>query len=398
MKKSIKPDEILDDSLESFEMPVIGANSLRDKMYKTFGDQRLKVLHIVEPFAGGIATFIKQLTELCPEDEHVILHGDRSEIIEPTELYRRFPYNCKFIRWKWAQREINPIADSLAFSQLLKVLVTEKFDVVHLHSSKAGFLGRIACRMTNFHKVIYSPHCGAFLRTDIGEFKRKVFQRLEIFANRFSGVVICTSESENNAFNDAGILTKYVNNGAYISHLEPKIKKDVFRVICCGNITEQKNPEQFNKIARLFEHDPRFEFIWVGDGDQRDSLSSSNIRITGWISRERVSRHLRQADLYLSCSSWEGLPYAVLEAMSQECPLLLTPCVGHIDLIKSTRNGYFFEETEDAYSRILELMGFPKRRRKMGRASLEICFTDFNAENSIFSYRENYLELLKLYA
>lgn len=396
MKESIEPNETVGNGIPGFELPVIGADILRHQLDTSLSRKKLRVLHIVEPFAGGIATFIKQLTEQCPNDEHIILHGNRSEIIEPSELYRRFPSNCRFIRWKCTQREINPIADSLAFVQLMKVLISEKFDVVHLHSSKAGFLGRIACRVLSFHKVIYSPHCGAFLRTDIGGFKRKLFQKLEIFANRFSGVVICTSESENNAFKNAGIITKFINNGALINPLEKKINKNVFRVVCCGNVTSQKNPKQFNDIARLFEHDPRFEFIWIGDGEDREVLKSTNIKVTGWISRDRVAKHLRQADLYLSCSSWEGLPYAVLEAMSQECPLLLTPCVGHVDLIKGNQNGYFFEETEEAHARILELMGFQRKRKRMGRASLEICFTDFNAENSIFSYRKNYLELLKL--
>ena len=396
MKRSTEYNTLVGEKVDLFELPMIEVEQVRKQMNSTFGRQKLRVLHVVEPFAGGIATFIKQLTEQCPGDEHIILHGNRSEIIEPSELYRRFPSNCKFIRWKFTQREINPVADSFAFAQLMKVLVAEKFDVVHLHSSKAGFLGRLACKALNFHKVIYSPHCGAFLRTDIGFVKKKMFQKLEVFANRFSGVVICTSESENNAFKEAGIVTKFINNGAFVNPLERKIKKSIFRVVCCGNITSQKNPKQFNEIARLFEHDPRFEFIWIGDGEDREELSSTNIKVTGWISRARVAKHLRQADLYLSCSSWEGLPYAVLEAMSQECPLLLTPCVGHIDLIKEDRNGYFFEDTEEAYARVLELMGFAKKRNRMGRASLEICFTDFNAENSVFSYRKNYLELLKL--
>lgn len=362
-----------------------------------FDKEQLNVLHVIEPFAGGIATFIKQLTELNPSDNHCILHGSRSEIIDSSELRKRFPRNASFIKWRYAQREIKVVSDLMAFFYLLKVLRSEQFDVVHLHSSKAGFLGRIACKLMGIERVIYSPHSGAFLRTDISVFKQKLFRNLEVFANRFSGVVICTSDSEHKAFTEAGILSKYINNGAYYSkELDKKITKPIFRVLSCGNICEQKNPSEFNELAQRLEHDPRFEFVWVGDGEQRHLLTSSNIKITGWIPRERVLKHLRQADLYISSSSWEGMPYAVLEAMSQECPLLLSPCVGNIDLIPEGKNGHFFDSTDEAYDRILEFFVLKDKGSRMGRESRRLIKDKFNAETCISMYYANYEKLLVL--
>ena len=49
------------------------------------------VLHVVEPFAAGIAVFVKSLTEAMPNDTHIILHGERRQVMTAAEVKKIFP-------------------------------------------------------------------------------------------------------------------------------------------------------------------------------------------------------------------------------------------------------------------------------------------------------------------
>src|SRR5258705_7458924 len=126
------------------------------------------IVHIVEPFAAGIAMFVRSLTESLPDDMHIIVHGERREIMAATEVKKNFTkQNVRFIRWHSAQRPINPIKDFFALSELYKILSRLKrknmVDAVHLHSSKSGLLGRAACRLAGISNVFYTPNGASFL-------------------------------------------------------------------------------------------------------------------------------------------------------------------------------------------------------------------------------------------
>ena len=126
------------------------------------------IVHVVEPFAAGVAVFVRSLTETMPEELHIVIHGEREYVMSAREVKHSFPKkNVRFIRWKSAQRSINPLKDLLALNELYKILRRLKrreiVDAVHLHSSKSGLLGRIACRIAGIEKVIYTPNGAPFL-------------------------------------------------------------------------------------------------------------------------------------------------------------------------------------------------------------------------------------------
>ena len=356
----------------------------------------MTILHVIEPFAAGITTFVQQITTLLPNDKHIIIHGERKDIISPEEVIKNFPDNVQFIKWKSAQREIRLFKDLAALMELNRYMKRLEYDVVHLHSSKAGFLGRLVCKYRRLDNVIYSPNGGSFLRTDIGKNKRKFFIKLERFANIFSGVVICSSKTELEAFEKVRIVAKYINNGTYITDVTEKESNGKFQIVCCGNVTFQKHPDLFNAIAKKFENNTNFQFTWIGDGAFKEKLNSKNIEVTGWLNKEKVAKYLGNADLYISCSLWEGLPYAVMEAMNQRKCLLLTPCVGNDDLLIDGYNGYQYATVEQAEQHISKLFENRDLLDTLSENSRNFCIEKFNAEECINQYREEYLRLINL--
>jgi hypothetical protein len=79
-----------------------------DSFFKPKTDQVLNhsmiIVHVVEPFAAGIAVFVKALTETMPDDLHIVIHGERMNVMSAREVKKSFPPNVRFIKWKSAQR------------------------------------------------------------------------------------------------------------------------------------------------------------------------------------------------------------------------------------------------------------------------------------------------------
>jgi len=128
----------------------------------------MTIVHVVEPFAAGVAVFVKHLTETMPADLHIIIHGERKEVMSAAGVKKTFTSpNVRFIKWGYAQRPINPFKDFFALIELCKILKGLKskniIDGVHLHSSKSGLLGRLACKMLDIKNVFYTPHGAPFL-------------------------------------------------------------------------------------------------------------------------------------------------------------------------------------------------------------------------------------------
>ncbi len=269
----------------------------------------MKIVHVIEPFASGVAFFVKSLAEMMPGDTHFIVHGERKEVMSAVEVKKLFPrQNVRFVRWKSANRSINPVKDLMALRELYTILRRFKeknlVDVVHLHSSKSGFLGRLACRLTGINNVVYTPNGASFLGGK-NFFIRSFYRRLEKLGSLICGKVVCCSESEFEAFKKIGIKATYINNGINISNKTFRSSgrsDNKFTVVTSGRIVSQKNPSLFNDIAYYFEGLSQFEFIWVGDGDDKHLLTAKNIRITGWQNEEKTRELIENCDVYFSTS------------------------------------------------------------------------------------------------
>ena len=354
----------------------------------------MNIVHVLDPFGGGLATFLRLLTEELNDDYHIIIHGERKELIDPKDVKRFFPKkNIRFIHWKSVQRDLSLQKDFKAYIELVKIL--RRFrdaDVVHLHSSKAGFLGRIACRQLGIKQIIYTPNGAPFLINDASKFKLALFAKLEKFAYLLGGKVICSSESEQTEYNERGIKADFINNGTKIGTHSFIRDKDYnkFRIVTSGRVADQKNPQVFNEIAKAFIDLPHFEFIWIGDGEGSSILSSPNIKITGWLSNEGVRQEVEKADLYLSTSYFEGLPFAVMEAMALGKCLLLSDCIGNVDLVKFGINGKIFNTKEEAINNIIYFFLNKEVTISMGLNSIEICQDYFNIEDTAIRYKIEY--------
>ena len=359
----------------------------------------MKIVHVVEPLAAGILTFLKLLVKNLPDDSHFIIHGERNQIMPFAKVKKEFNYpNVRFLRWKSAQRGLRLKKDISATIELYKILKRLKkngfLDIVHLHSAKGGFIGRIVCRLLHIqHLVVYTPNGAPFLgnSSSISNF---IYKSLEKLASIFGGQIVCCSSSEQKAYELSGFDVLMINNGTpskKITINPGKSKQnDLFRIVTSGRIENQKNPVMFNTIASYFEEFKQFEFVWAGDGADRHLLTSKNIHITGWLAEEELNNLVSNADLYLSTATFEGLPYSVLEALALEKPVLLTDCTGNVDLVINGLNGGIFKHEKEAINKILQFYNNNSMLSIMGEYSSTFCKTTFNDRDTYQGYKKLY--------
>jgi glycosyltransferase involved in cell wall biosynthesis len=252
---------------------------------------------------------------------------------------------------------ISAIINCLKLRRLLKKMDPQ---VVHLHSSFAGFAGRLALvhalpKATFF----YSPHCISFMRKDIG-FKKLAFAALELLASIKKCTYVACSNSEKSAiarwiFKSALVLENAVPDKHAGLPARHGHKREL-RIVTAGGIRSQKGFSHFMSISRKSaELDIPVEFVWIGDGEKiiRDELESSGVRVTGWLSSAEVFSELSTADIYLSTSLREGMPVSVLEAMRAGVPVLASNCAGNIDVVEDRVTGLIFKSPHEAAQIIL---------------------------------------------
>lgn len=354
----------------------------------------MKIVHVMECFAGGTFNFLVDLTCELSDEEHVVIYGANRENT-PKNFKNLFNKNVKFIKWETAQREMKPLKDIKALWELYTILKKiNGIDVIHLHSSKAGFLGRIVSFLLGeSNKTIYTPHAISFLRLDVNPKKRKIFIWMEKFASFFGGKIVACSQSEKEAIEEQGIkIVTFINNGIKPLKIEKKVNtSDKITIISVGRLSIQKNPKLFNDIALEFIDNPNIQFIWCGDGELKSELTSPNIKCTGWIERKELENYLANADIYLSTSLWEGLPLSVLEAMSIGLPVVLSDCVGNRDLVEN--NGFLYNNKMEAIKNINELLKDKMLINKKGHNSKIIVKNKFNIRNMAIAYLKIYIEM-----
>jgi glycosyltransferase involved in cell wall biosynthesis len=358
------------------------------------------IIHVLEPFASGVTTAVISITQQLPNMKHLIVHGSRMWVDDIESVKQRFPPYVEFIDWPYVKREISVLRDGRALRSLMKILrevvpalaqkdkkalnSSAKNYVVHLHSSKAGFLGRLACRLLGLKNVIYTPHGASFIRTDIGNSQRWFFRALEKLGGSFCGTVVGCGESEAALYSSLGKKALFVANGVPITPLAQTESRDL--ITFAGIASIQKNPGLFNKIAASISA----PFAWVGDGPRRAALASPNIAVIGWADKATLNSYLSRTLVYLSAALWEGLPFGVIEAMDAGCALLLHDVPGNRDLVRQGENGYLFQDEAEAIALLKKLLGNREATLSMGRKSHELAESEYSVEKMGEGYRNIY--------
>jgi glycosyltransferase involved in cell wall biosynthesis len=283
-------------------------------------DQRLRILHVVEAFGGGVYEMVRLLTAGLAARAHVVglAYGIRPET--PTDVESTIDTRIERFAMPWTQRNLG--AQVGAFGRLRELVREWQPSVVHLHSSFAGVVG--AAAVGSHTPTVYSPHGYSFTMAH-SRLRRLGYRSLErLVASRVSAVG-AISHSEAVLAERLGTAKRVVAVPNGIPELDQPLKGPLALdrpagVIAMGRIMAQRQPEQVAEILGSVRD--LAPVTWVGGGRQEDSgvqrLRAADIPLTGWLSREEALAHLSRASAYLHWTAWDGAPLSVLEAMAKD--------------------------------------------------------------------------------
>jgi glycosyltransferase involved in cell wall biosynthesis len=244
-------------------------------------------------------------------------------------------------------RSIAPHHDVAALRQLKAILRELRPDLVSTHSSKAGWLGRLAARQLGI-PVIFTAHGWAFTE-GVPRPQRLVYALAERLMSPLADRIVTVSEYDRilalkNRIAPPSKITR-IHNGVHgcMGGLRPSAA--AVRVIMIGRFSAQKDHASLlHALARLGQLDWTLDL--VGDGPlqaQAIALAGAlgiikRVRFLG--TRDDVCAVLNEANVCALVSNWEGLPRSILEAMSVGLPVVASDVGGVSDAVREGETGF----------------------------------------------------------
>ena len=366
-------------------------------------NHKTTVLHILEATTGGTRRHILELTTGLNKDTFsvsLICATDRDPaFLSDIATMKSQGINVSIIPMT---RNIRPVKDFMAFLAILRYLKQNNIMIVHTHSSKAGFLGRIAARLAHIPVIIHTPHVFAF-QMDIPTLLKAFYFRMEQFTARFTKKIICVSNDEMNIAIKAGLAASdkftVIENGVAASHSSNKpsrddldIKPNEIVVGTIGRFTKQKNQKLLLSAAKqVIEECPDTKFIIIGNGELKDELVSitnelslqNNVRILDI--KDDFAGFYSVIDIFVSSSAWEGMPYTILDAMLYKKAIVATEVGGVADIIDNRKTGIIVppENKTAMANAITELISKPELRTTLSSNAGSVAETRFVLKNMI---------------
>jgi len=321
-----------------------------------------KILYIVtQSELGGAQRYIFDLANNLPKNEYIVnvASGGNNGLFDRVQGAKIASHKLKHLT-----RAISPIADIKAYFELKQLISEIKPDIVHLNSSKAGFLGSLAAKKLNVPKIIYTAH-GFVFNEPMNPIKRWIYKRAELSNAKRVNKIITVSEYDKQTGIKAGIpenklicihngiatdiefLTKNDARDFLISHTRtPGFQDSRIPLIgCIANFYRTKGLDVL--IDAMTDIDAKL--ILIGEGDLRSELEAqikklgleNKVTLTGAITD--ATQYLKAFDLFALASHKEGLPYTILEAQAAQIPIVATKVGGTPEIIQDNVNGYLVE-------------------------------------------------------
>jgi len=342
------------------------------------------ILHVCEAFDGGVATAVHSIVRKSPELAHVILLVSPRPRLGVTEREPGVVYlgDDRRVRSRlsamWlvltAYRRIRPAR-------------------VHAHSSFAGVYVR-CIPVIPAERIVYSPHCFAFERTDVNGAFRSLFRLVErLLAFRIGTFAACSEREAALALELRPDLR--VVDLAKTPDIPPQLRlsakppgEQTVTVVGVGRLSAQKDPEFFAKVAELGQaKGSNASWVWVGDGKDtyRTKLHDAGVVVTGWQRRDQVLEHLRSGHVLLHTAAWEAFPLVVLEAAAIGLPVI----VRDVPAMAGTPAGTWVTEPDQA-ARSIVLMTDPAQWQRAADITQERFLEAMRNQETSLSVSEIY--------
>jgi glycosyltransferase involved in cell wall biosynthesis len=313
-------------------------------------------------------------------------------------------------------RHPSPVTDLRAVGEILGIIRAGRFDLVHTHTSKAGFLGRLAARMARVPAVVHTPHGHVFYGY-YGPLVTRLFAAAERWAAWRTDRLVALTVREVDDHLALGIgrpeQFRVIHSGIDFAafdadptpgrqvRVELGIPAEALVVGTLGRLTAVKGQDCL--VAALASLAlPQLWLLLVGDGEERSALAAQaqalgvadRVVFAGW--RQDVHRVLRAMDLFALPSLNEGMGRALVEAMYTGLPVVATAVGGVPELIVPGSTGLLVppRAAADLAAAIRSLVADPEARARLGQQA-RACAAGYSAAGMVAAIEAMYDELIE---
>lgn len=339
---------------------------------------------------GGAQTVVANLAEkLGDKQTFYILYGGEGEAwahLDSTPNFIRISEHRKNISYK----------DLILAFKLFRLRCKYRPDIVHLHSSKMGAIGRI---VFNPKTIVYTVHGFDSIRKGFSKFLI-IEKLLKSRAARIVGV----SKYDIEALREEGITSnvELIYNGV-IDHSsdlaqdvnEPIIKRlDSIKenysniVMCISRISPQKKFDLFLEIAKLRKD---IAFVWIGNKEKILDLPD-NVFCLGESPFAYI--YLNYADIFLLPSNYEGLPMSILEALSYGVPVVASS-VGGISEVLNGTNGFAVDNNALLFTEKIDYILNPYNFENMKKQARQSYLNNYTVDKMASKYEAVYKAIIE---
>jgi glycosyltransferase involved in cell wall biosynthesis len=301
----------------------------------------LRLLLAAQPLDGGVSRHVVELAQALPAEIAVEVACPRQSLTWST-----LESSGVGLHEIEAHRKPRP-GDARSLGTLVKL--AGDADVVHVHSAKAGFVGRLAASMRGKRTACaFTPHGWSWWAADGVE--AELYLRLERLAAHWCRTIVALSVDEREAGLEANVgrseQYRVIPNGVPLERFALAREPVRGRVLMVGRLASQKRPDiALRAFAAARREIPEAELHVVGDGPLRNEAEAlaaqlglaEAVRFLG--NRGDVPELLAQAECVLLASDYEGCPLAVIEAMAASVAVAATAAGGTAELVRPGGTG-----------------------------------------------------------
>ena len=309
-------------------------------------------------------------------------------------------------------RRVNLGGDLKAFISLVNEIRDFKPHVIHTHTAKAGFLGRIASIVSLQPAIRVHTFHGHLLNGYFGAFKRSLVVIAEKFLALFTHQLLAVGDKVRQDLLNAGIGTKdkfgLMPPGLAIgvlpdreeSRIALNLPANTLQCAFIGRVTQIKRPDRFlDVVSEIKKRGVKLDFSIAGDGELlemcRERIKQEDLPVTilGW--QSDIERVLSSADMVVLTSDNEGTPLSLIQAGMAGLPVVTTN-VGSVpevvlDGVTGIVTGLDVQEIADALE---NLANDDILRTKLGVAAQEFTLSNFGVKRLVHDHEELYKKLL----
>jgi glycosyltransferase involved in cell wall biosynthesis len=320
--------------------------------------------------------------------------------------------DVKAIRIDGFGRRVSLGGDVKAFMSLIGEIRSFKPHVIHTHTAKAGFLGRIASIISLQPSIRVHTFHGHLLNGYFGSFKRSLVVMAEKILAIFTDQLLAVGEKVRQDLLNSGIGKKekfgLMPPGLVINMLPPKDESlksfglSASRLQCAfiGRITQIKRPDRFlDVVSEVKKRGVDLDFFMAGDGELlegcRKRISKQDLPVTvlGW--QSDIQKVLSAADIVVLTSDNEGTPLSLIQAGMAGLPVVTTNVGSVPEVVLDGVTGIVTTLGVQEIADALEKLVLDKDlRHRLGHKAQEFTLANFGVQRLVHDHEELYKTLL----